>query len=70
MKKITYFEVVDSKINWELNERYATESEALEALAEITAEGGCPNPLHIRKTVCTMNAKGKTIRKDKYDIMG
>lgn len=70
MKKFVYFSVVDSRTLWELNERYSTEAEARNAMAEAIAEGDCPNPLFIQKTVCTMNAKGKVTRKDNYTLRG
>ena len=70
MCKFIYFDVVDSRTMWALNERYRTEAEARKAMADAIEEGDCPNPLHIRKTVCTINSRGKTTRKDYCTIRG
>ena len=64
--KVAYYEIVDQSTEWVLNERYATLQEAEDDLVEISLDPDYPNPLYIRKTVCTVNSRGKTTRKDVY----
>lgn len=68
MSKYVYFMIVDQRTMERLNDYYKTEAEARQEAEQAIAEGDCPNPLYICKVVCTQNARGKTTRKDYYNM--